>query len=562
MAINIDTVYQKVLAIANKEQRGYINPQQFNLFANQAQLDIFEDYFFKLNQLEFGQKNSTQYADLKTILLEKIQPFEKTGDLAYSHDGLSPLATFESPPDLYRMGSVRYKSFAEFTEGEGVNQCSDPTFTGASGSEMITNGSFTGNANGWHIEEDGDVAYNDNKISFSTLGYGMNGIHQYYSSLASGTKFYKDKTYRVKFTISNHVSGSFRFLIMTGHPGDTDRYYFGVHFPVTTLHDGEYSFDIMPNQHIWGAHGRINLENGIYFYRGGGNTGGALGHPTVTFDIDDISVKEIGNTWTITPSTSWDFGSGGSVTPGGNEIDWVYSTENLGRANSIGLSEGYLQTAMTLGNGTTYSISYDIGDATTGKVFLANHLTTDIADNVIADGTTNNLLLFDASVDAPGSFTKFFTQGATNTDKLSLYKNAEFNGNITNIVVKLAVTATNGVEVQSVRGHELTNILNSKLMLPSTKRPIYIKNKRGINVYPKTIETGISCYYIKKPKTVSWNYTEINSVALYNSNSSVDFELHPSEESNLVIRILTLSGINMKDQALIQIGMAKEGAAK
>ena len=67
MAINIDTVYQKVLAIANKEQRGYINPQQFNLFANQAQLDIFEDYFFKLNQLEFGQKNSTQYADLKTI---------------------------------------------------------------------------------------------------------------------------------------------------------------------------------------------------------------------------------------------------------------------------------------------------------------------------------------------------------------------------------------------------------------------------------------------------------------------------------------------------------------
>ena len=83
MAINIDTVYQKVLAIANKEQRGYINPQQFNLFANQAQMDIFEDYFFKLNQLEFGQKNSTQYADLKTILLEKIQPFEKTGTMEY-----------------------------------------------------------------------------------------------------------------------------------------------------------------------------------------------------------------------------------------------------------------------------------------------------------------------------------------------------------------------------------------------------------------------------------------------------------------------------------------------
>ena len=43
--VNIDTVYQRVLAIANKEQRGYITPQEFNLYANQAQMDIFEQYF-------------------------------------------------------------------------------------------------------------------------------------------------------------------------------------------------------------------------------------------------------------------------------------------------------------------------------------------------------------------------------------------------------------------------------------------------------------------------------------------------------------------------------------
>ena len=40
MAISVDTVYQRVLALANKEQRGYITPQEFNLFANQAQQDI------------------------------------------------------------------------------------------------------------------------------------------------------------------------------------------------------------------------------------------------------------------------------------------------------------------------------------------------------------------------------------------------------------------------------------------------------------------------------------------------------------------------------------------
>ena len=58
MAIKmIDTVYQTVLAIANKEQRGYITPQEFNLFANHAQADIFEQYFCDLNQFKRVPRN-------------------------------------------------------------------------------------------------------------------------------------------------------------------------------------------------------------------------------------------------------------------------------------------------------------------------------------------------------------------------------------------------------------------------------------------------------------------------------------------------------------------------
>ena len=47
--VSVDTVYQRVLAIANKEQRGYVTPQEFNLIANQAQSEIFEDYFTQMN---------------------------------------------------------------------------------------------------------------------------------------------------------------------------------------------------------------------------------------------------------------------------------------------------------------------------------------------------------------------------------------------------------------------------------------------------------------------------------------------------------------------------------
>ena len=62
--VNINTVYQRVLAIANKEQRGYITPQEFNLFANQAQLDIFEQYFYDLNQFQLVPGNDTTYSDM------------------------------------------------------------------------------------------------------------------------------------------------------------------------------------------------------------------------------------------------------------------------------------------------------------------------------------------------------------------------------------------------------------------------------------------------------------------------------------------------------------------
>ena len=38
MAVNIDTVYKTVLLILNKENRGYMTPDEFNRTATQVQL--------------------------------------------------------------------------------------------------------------------------------------------------------------------------------------------------------------------------------------------------------------------------------------------------------------------------------------------------------------------------------------------------------------------------------------------------------------------------------------------------------------------------------------------
>ena len=68
--VSIDTVYQRVLALANKEQRGYITPQEFNLYANQAQMDIFEQYFYDLNQYKRIPGNDSEFYDMIDLIEE------------------------------------------------------------------------------------------------------------------------------------------------------------------------------------------------------------------------------------------------------------------------------------------------------------------------------------------------------------------------------------------------------------------------------------------------------------------------------------------------------------
>lgn len=102
MAVSVDRVYQTVLAVANKEQRGYITPQEFNLFANHAQNEIFEQYFYDLNQFRRVPGNNTVTADPRDIIEEKISLFHVA-----DAGGGSTL-----PNSVYRLEGVRYKETA------------------------------------------------------------------------------------------------------------------------------------------------------------------------------------------------------------------------------------------------------------------------------------------------------------------------------------------------------------------------------------------------------------------------------------------------------------------
>lgn len=82
----INSVRNTVLAILNKNNYGYISPSDFNLFAKQAQMDIFEDYFTSYNYYvskENARQSGTGYADVKKGIEEVIDMFSEENDLTH-----------------------------------------------------------------------------------------------------------------------------------------------------------------------------------------------------------------------------------------------------------------------------------------------------------------------------------------------------------------------------------------------------------------------------------------------------------------------------------------------
>jgi len=109
MAISVDTVYQRVLALANKEQRGYITPQEYNLLANQAQMSIFEGYFYAKNQrdrAEPSRTNEVDESDIGELLDAKLAPFQSNEFVAGGHTFPSTVDVNGVALDVFHTGLV------------------------------------------------------------------------------------------------------------------------------------------------------------------------------------------------------------------------------------------------------------------------------------------------------------------------------------------------------------------------------------------------------------------------------------------------------------------------
>ena len=106
MALNVNTVYTTVLSILNKEQRGYLTPDEFNKIATQVQLEIFESYFEDYNQYLRMPKTDVEFASRLDHIRDELQPFIIN---AFASAVNGNVYTLPTATEVYRLGAAFYE---------------------------------------------------------------------------------------------------------------------------------------------------------------------------------------------------------------------------------------------------------------------------------------------------------------------------------------------------------------------------------------------------------------------------------------------------------------------
>jgi hypothetical protein len=108
----INEVRNNVMFILNKDNRGYITPMEFNTYARQAQLDIFQKYMYEYSNAIIKQNSRYHgegYSNISKRVSEIIDKFSEYQTMNYN-----PLTgTLDLPPHYYYIEKIIYNNNVE-----------------------------------------------------------------------------------------------------------------------------------------------------------------------------------------------------------------------------------------------------------------------------------------------------------------------------------------------------------------------------------------------------------------------------------------------------------------
>ena len=106
----------------------------------------------------------------------------------------------------------------------------------------------------------------------------------------------------------------------------------------------------------------------------------------------------------------------------------------------------------------------------------------------------------------------------------------------------------------------------SNITKPTTTFPVYLYENEKLFLKPISIQSDIEVDYVRKPSNVIWGFG-VGTLGQYLYNSlpydpinqqtgSVQFELHESEQTEIILKILLYSGIIIRDPQIVQTAAA------
>ena len=136
---------------------------------------------------------------------------------------------------------------------------------------------------------------------------------------------------------------------------------------------------------------------------------------------------------------------------------------------------------------------------------------------------------------------------------------------------RLGVVSVNDVVADQSSHDEIKYINLSPLTAPVSTQPVYTLMGDSVELYPSTVSTGVKLEYLKKPIRPKWGYVLNGTIPYYDPTvfdpatdsydvvaKSYNFDLHPSEENNLVVNILNYAGVVIKQADVAGFAQGKE----
>ena len=276
-----------------------------------------------------------------------IKPDDASGDFTFSRNSAATRVNAQGLVENVQILSSNLVQNSDFSE-EGVEEVSNGSFS-QEGVEEITNGDFSSDT-GW-IKGTG----------WTISGGSLNASAATAMAFQQNTGIVTNKTYKVTYTISNYVSGSVRIEIGSAN----------VSVGLVRSADGTYTEYIT-------ALG----DDEVYFD----------GISAFTGSIDNVSVREVGQDWTL--GTGWSIVEDKAVAVSG-------TASKLRQTNTL--------------NGKTCKVTLTVSDYSSGLL-------------QVDFGSTSS-----ASIIANGDYVFYGTYDQNNFE---IYKSSDFIGSITNISVK------------------------------------------------------------------------------------------------------------------------------